>query len=140
MPPNKILLLSFTASCAVAYKTEPTETHTISELFRILMTFLITFSNSSNVNILYFRLKPYLFAIIFADDYECVQDKVENTVRENIQVYEDKALTLSGKGSCNYLSIKQSISNLKLNPTFENINSIESLNQNLAEQNCPTIY
>ena len=110
----------------------------------------IVFSQNSNINEGIITIRgdsysyvglPQLYAIIFSEDYGCLEDKIDLEIKDVIEVYERKALLLTGRaGNCNYNGISQKLSELKQNPSYSTSQLIEDLNQDLAERNCPTLF
>ena len=79
-----------------------------------------------------------VLAAIFSDNFNCMYDKIKQEMNNVVKVYENKA-RLIHKENCNYNSFLPYLNDLKqLN--FNSISSIDAINQELANNNCPVLY
>ena len=102
----------------------------------------IEIKNLNNNKILVDNQELYLndelvYAAIFSDNFICMNEKIEKEINKAIEVYKNKILVIKKPG-CNYGSFLTYLDDLKQD--FSYTNSIEELNNNLAKDNCPTLY
>lgn len=79
-----------------------------------------------------------VYAAIFSDNFNCMQEKINKEINNAVNVYKNKALTLN-KPNCNYNAFLTYLDKIKEND-FTYVNSIETLNEDLTNDNCPTLY
>lgn len=79
-----------------------------------------------------------IYAAIFSDNFNCAYDKIKEETSNTVSVYEDKIITLNYPG-CSYSQFLSYLDKIK-EFDLSYINSIDSLNYDLAAQNCPTLY
>jgi len=81
-----------------------------------------------------------VYGAMFSDNFDCVYDKVKQEINNAVNIYRDKALLLR-KENCNYnVLIPYFLSNPEQQLNMQNINAIETINQELAARSCPVLY
>jgi|SRR3989344_1941791 len=78
-----------------------------------------------------------VYAAIFSDNFECMNEKIKLEIDKAVSVYKNKALTLRHE-NCNYASLMSYLDNLKNDLTYSS--SINSINTELSSNNCPILY
>ncbi len=78
-----------------------------------------------------------VYAAIFSDDFECMNEKIKLEINKAVSIYKNKAMTLKHE-NCNYNSLIGYLDNLKDDLSYSN--SISAINTELSSNNCPTLY
>ena len=82
--------------------------------------------------------KELVYGIIFSENFECNYNKLKSSLEKTVDVYQNKVFLLQNS-NCNYASFPQYLQRLK-EMKYQDVNAVETLNKNLASQNCPTLY
>ena len=82
--------------------------------------------------------KELVYGIIFSENFECNYNKLKSSLEKTVDVYQNKVFLLQNS-NCNYASFSQYLQRLK-EMKYQDVNAVETLNKNLASQNCPTLY
>ena len=80
-----------------------------------------------------------LYGAVFSDDYGCLLNKVNLRFDGVIESYLNKINVLK-KSGCNYNQIYSKLNALKMDKSYELIQDIENLNQDLASADCPVVF
>ena len=78
-----------------------------------------------------------IYAAVFSDNFDCNYNKLNKKANNIAKLYYEKAVLLQNS-RCSYVAMANELNNFKLTQTKST--SIETINEGLSFQDCPTLY